>query len=61
MFVPQKEEYFFAYGTLRRDFRHEMFRVLARHADFVGRAEYQGKLYDVANTPPPFPQTKPAI
>lgn len=44
-------EFLFVYGTLRRDSRHEMYRLLARHADFVGDAVFQGRLYLVDDFP----------
>ena len=44
-------EFLFVYGTLRRDIRHEMYRLLARNADFVGDATFQGRLYLVDDFP----------
>lgn len=41
----------FVYGTLRRDTRHDMYRVLARDADFVGDATINGRLYDLGEYP----------
>ena len=41
----------FVYGTLRRDPQHELFRLLARHARFLGDATVQGRLYDLGNYP----------
>jgi len=41
----------FVYGTLRRDQRHEMFRLLARHARFIGDGTIRGKLYDLGTYP----------
>jgi len=43
--------YLFVYGTLRRGANSEMFRLLARYADFVGEASYQGKLYKIDGYP----------
>jgi gamma-glutamylcyclotransferase (GGCT)/AIG2-like uncharacterized protein YtfP len=43
--------YLFVYGTLRRGFNSEMFRLLARYANFVGEASYQGKLYKIDDYP----------
>lgn len=44
-------DYLFVYGTLRRDSRHEMYRLLARNAAFVGDATFQGRLYLVDDFP----------
>ena len=41
----------FVYGTLRRDSRHSMFHLLARHAEFEGRARIRGRLYDLGEYP----------
>lgn len=41
----------FVYGTLRRDTRNEQFRLLARHAKFVGEATVDGKLFDLGDYP----------
>jgi gamma-glutamylcyclotransferase (GGCT)/AIG2-like uncharacterized protein YtfP len=40
-------EYIFVYGTLRRDIKSEMYHLLARYAEFVDEATYQGKLYKI--------------
>lgn len=42
-----KDVFMFVYGTLRRDTNSEMYHLLARYADFVGDASYQGKLYKI--------------
>ena len=41
------EQILFVYGTLRRDTNGQMHHLLARYADFVGEATFQGKLYMV--------------
>jgi gamma-glutamylcyclotransferase (GGCT)/AIG2-like uncharacterized protein YtfP len=41
----------FVYGTLRRDTKHELFHLLARHAKFLGEAVVRGKLYDLGDYP----------
>lgn len=41
------EQFLFVYGTLRRDTNGQMYHLLARNADFVGEATFQGKLYKV--------------
>ena len=43
--------YLFVYGTLRSATNSEMFQLLARHADFVGAASYQGQLYKIDDYP----------
>jgi gamma-glutamylcyclotransferase (GGCT)/AIG2-like uncharacterized protein YtfP len=41
----------FVYGTLRRSFQHPLAELLARHAKFVGRGIFQGRLYDLGSYP----------
>jgi len=41
----------FVYGTLRRDPRHEMFHLLAKHARYVGEATVSGRLFDLGDYP----------
>jgi len=55
-----KDEFLFVYGTLRRATRSEMYHVLARHAELVGEATYQGKLYNVDYYPGVVPSDDPA-
>ena len=43
--------YLFVYGSLRRGTNSDMFQLLARQADFVGAASYQGKLYKIDDYP----------
>jgi gamma-glutamylcyclotransferase (GGCT)/AIG2-like uncharacterized protein YtfP len=45
------EQNLFVYGTLRREFRHPMYRVLAAEARFEGMARYAGRLYDLGAYP----------
>lgn len=40
-------EYLFVYGTLRSGAQSEMARLLARSADLIGLATFQGRLYRV--------------
>ena len=42
-----KDVFLFVYGTLRRDSESDMFYLLAKYANFVGEATYQGKLYKI--------------
>lgn len=46
-----KPTYLFVYGTLRDDPAHEMYRVLARQAEFVGDGSLPGRLYDFGEYP----------
>lgn len=41
----------FVYGTLRRDARHPMHEVLARHAVLAGEASVPGRLHDLGAHP----------
>ena len=41
----------FVYGTLMRAARHPMHRHLAAHADYVGDATFNGRLYRVRHYP----------
>jgi len=41
----------FVYGTLRRDPRHEMFHLLAKHARYLGEATVSGRLFDLGDYP----------
>jgi gamma-glutamylcyclotransferase (GGCT)/AIG2-like uncharacterized protein YtfP len=41
----------FVYGTLMRGFDHPMARLLSGHADFLGEARCQGRLYLVKHYP----------
>jgi gamma-glutamylcyclotransferase (GGCT)/AIG2-like uncharacterized protein YtfP len=45
------QHYLFVYGTLRRDRRHGMYRLLARYANFIGDATFQGRLFLVDEFP----------
>lgn len=41
----------FVYGTLTRSFDHPMSQLLSRHADFLGPAHCQGRLYLMKHYP----------
>ncbi|MGA7811142.1 gamma-glutamylcyclotransferase family protein [Bradyrhizobium sp.] len=41
----------FVYGTLMRGFDHPMAKLLSGHADFLGEASCQGRLYLVQHYP----------
>ncbi len=49
--APQSPQYLFVYGTLRPKTRHEMAKWLARQADVVGNAQFQGKMYRIEDYP----------
>lgn len=53
-------ELLFVYGTLRRATNGKMARLLARHADYLTEATYQGRLYQVANYPGVVASSNPA-
>jgi len=55
-----KHESLFVYGTLRRDTNSDMFHLLARYANFIGYATYQGKLYKVDYYPGVVPSDNPS-
>lgn len=48
---PNKDEYLFVYGTLRRDCGNDLHRLIARNSDYVGMATFQGNMYQVAEYP----------
>jgi gamma-glutamylcyclotransferase (GGCT)/AIG2-like uncharacterized protein YtfP len=52
-------DYIFVYGTLRRDANSEMHQLLAKHAEFVNDATYQGKLYKIDYYPGAVPSDDP--
>ncbi len=56
-FVKNKE-YLFVYGTLRKDPKNQKYRILARHADFVGEGAFRGKLYDIGEYPGTIPSNR---
>jgi gamma-glutamylcyclotransferase (GGCT)/AIG2-like uncharacterized protein YtfP len=45
------DDYLFVYGTLMRGARHPMGALLAEHAEFVGEAVFQGRLYRIGRYP----------
>ncbi|HAV64185.1 MAG TPA: gamma-glutamylcyclotransferase, partial [Verrucomicrobiales bacterium] len=53
-------EYLFVYGTLRRDGGHEMSRFLAAHAEHLGPATFQGRMYRISWYPGVVPSADPA-
>lgn len=53
------DEMLFVYGTLRRDTRSEMYRLLARYADFVAEGTFQGRLYKIDYYPGVVPSDDP--
>ncbi|MGZ4960317.1 MAG: gamma-glutamylcyclotransferase family protein [Methylomonas sp.] len=56
----KKSDYLFVYGTLRQGPRNEMHQLLVRHARYVGKATFQGKLYKVDGYPGVVPSPNPA-
>ncbi len=53
-------ESLFVYGTLRRDFPHPMATRLAAEATHVGRATWQGRLFDLGPHPAAVASPDPA-
>jgi gamma-glutamylcyclotransferase (GGCT)/AIG2-like uncharacterized protein YtfP len=51
--------YIFVYGTLRRDANSKMHQLLAKYAEFVDDATYQGKLYKIHTYPGAVPSDDP--
>lgn len=49
----------FVYGTLRRETNSKMHQLLAKYAEFIGVATYQGKLYKVDDYPGAVPSDDP--
>jgi gamma-glutamylcyclotransferase (GGCT)/AIG2-like uncharacterized protein YtfP len=47
----QNKTFFFAYGSLRKQARHPMHRVLVRHGIYIGLGVFQGRLYNVGRYP----------
>lgn len=52
-------DYIFVYGTLRRGANSEMHQLLAKYAEFIDDATYQGKLYKVDYYPGAVPSDDP--
>ncbi len=52
-------DYIFVYGTLKRDANSEKHQLLAKYAEFVDDAGYQGKLYKVDYYPGAVPSDNP--
>lgn len=52
-------EYLFVYGTLRRHTGYAMSRLLEKKTDLVGKAVFQGKLFDIGGYPGAVPSDHP--
>lgn len=50
----------FVYGTLRRGSRHPSARLLAENADWLGLADFRGRLFDLGAYPGAAPSPDPA-
>lgn len=48
---PDVEEYLFVYGTLRKDCGNDLHRIIDRNSEFVGMAQFQGQMFQVADYP----------
>jgi gamma-glutamylcyclotransferase (GGCT)/AIG2-like uncharacterized protein YtfP len=53
-------DYLFVYGTLMRSADHEMGQLLARNAEYVDEAIFQGRLYLIETYPGVVPSEDPA-
>ncbi|MDP2100566.1 MAG: gamma-glutamylcyclotransferase family protein [Methylobacter sp.] len=51
--------YLFVYGTLKRDANNGLHPLLLKHAEFIGNASYQGKLYTIDTYPGAIPSDDP--
>lgn len=49
--MKRESEYLFVYGTLRSDAGDSSYRYLKNNAEFIGKATFQGRLYDVGGYP----------
>ena len=50
----------FVYGTLRRGFPNPYQRLLDEHGTYLGRARFQGRLFEVEDYPGALPSADPA-
>jgi pyruvate carboxylase len=48
---PDKEEFLFVYGTLRKGYGNELHKLIARNSELIGIANYQGKMYNIGEYP----------
>ena len=48
---PDKEEFLFVYGTLRKGYGNELHKLIARNSEFIGLANYQGKMFNIGEYP----------
>ena len=55
----QRADHLFVYGSLRADAGHEMHRVLAEGASFVGKGSVPGALYHLGWHPGAVPSRRP--
>lgn len=52
-------DYIFVYGTLKHDANNPMAELLSSHAEFIGEAVYQGKLFKIDYYPGVIPSDDP--
>lgn len=57
--AKMKEEYLFVYGTLRSEIEHPLNDLLSSTSLSMGKASYQGKLFQVNDYPGAIPSTNP--
>ena len=59
MQTPEKKEFLFVYGSLKKGFGHEMHGHLLKHSTFLSEGIYQGKLYRIDWYPGMVPSSDP--
>jgi gamma-glutamylcyclotransferase (GGCT)/AIG2-like uncharacterized protein YtfP len=57
--LSQNIELLFVPGALRRDAQNKVAHLLTKHAKFVGRARFRGKLFDLGDYPGAIPLGDP--
>lgn len=55
------EQYIFLYGTLKREFHHEILNTIADDVEYVGETLLHGKMYDIGEYPGAIPDDKAMI
>lgn len=51
MTISEEAEYLFVYGTLLNSLGHPGSKILTKHALLLGKAEFQGRMYEVKDYP----------
>ena len=58
--MVEETQYLFVYGTLRGDMSHPYGSVLKSHAEFVGKASFKGRLFDIGEYPGAIASSSPS-